>query len=103
MSKNEMIERTRQALERFDRLPADEQVRQLVEHGAIDPNGEVLLGRKDAEREETERNSSAADRARSLGTPSSRLLSLLLKHFPSASPAPRASRRTLSSWRRTSS
>jgi hypothetical protein len=45
MSKKEMIERSRRALEEFDRLPPEQQVRELVRFGTINEQGEVLLGR----------------------------------------------------------
>lgn len=51
MSKQEMIERTLQGLEKFDRLPWEERWRMMIEYGTIDENGEVLLG--PAEEEET--------------------------------------------------
>ncbi len=51
MTEKEMIERTRQALADFRRLPPEEQVRRLVANGTINEKGEVLMG---LQRDETE-------------------------------------------------
>jgi hypothetical protein len=43
MTKNEMLERGRNALAEFARLPPEEQYRRLIAWGGIDANGEVLF------------------------------------------------------------
>jgi hypothetical protein len=53
MTKKEMIERSRKALAEFDQLPPEEQVRELVANGTINEQGEVLMGRDEAEAEES--------------------------------------------------
>ncbi len=46
MTKRELIEATRKAIEEFSRLPPKEQVRRLVKRGTIDKDGNVLMGMK---------------------------------------------------------
>jgi hypothetical protein len=64
MTKQQMIEHTRRALEESARLPAEEQARRMIEAGIINEKGEVLWGADSAaakaryakERAERERN-----------------------------------------------
>jgi hypothetical protein len=44
MNTQEMVDRTRQALEEFRCLPAEEQFRQMQEWGTLDEAGKVRLG-----------------------------------------------------------
>ena len=45
MTEKQLIEFTRKAIEEFNQLPPEEQVRQMISWGTINENGEVLLGR----------------------------------------------------------
>jgi hypothetical protein len=45
VTKRELVEETRKALEECSRLPVEEQVKRLVASGTIDENGNVLMGR----------------------------------------------------------
>ena len=47
-TKKQRIEYTRKALEEFNRLPPEEQVRRLVAKGTINEKGEVLMGLEEA-------------------------------------------------------
>ena len=49
MSKEEMAERTRKALEEFHRLPPSEQIKRLMASGTINEKGEVQLGSENGE------------------------------------------------------
>jgi hypothetical protein len=49
MNKHELLRKSHEALDRFDRLPDEEQVRRLVERGTITPDGEVRMGSDPAE------------------------------------------------------
>lgn len=44
MSNKELAEKTRKALEEYNKLPSEEQVKRLVSLGTIDKNGLVLMG-----------------------------------------------------------
>ena len=47
MTNKELAEETRKALEAFNRLPPEEQVKRLMASGTINERGEVLLGQED--------------------------------------------------------
>ena len=47
MTTRELAEQTRKALEEFNRLPPEEQVKRLVASGTIDAQGHVLMGGDD--------------------------------------------------------
>ncbi len=61
MTKKEMIKRTREALEEFNRLPAEEQFRQMIAWGTINEKGEVLMGRGIEEDEESSEQNSESN------------------------------------------
>ena len=44
MSKKELADQTRKALEEFKRLPPQEQIKRLIASGTIDEHGRVLMG-----------------------------------------------------------
>jgi len=44
MSKKELADQTRKALEEFKRLPPQEQIKRLMASGTIDEQGRVLMG-----------------------------------------------------------
>jgi hypothetical protein len=44
MTNREMAKRSRKAIEAFNRLPPEEQVKRLIASGTIDEHGKVLLG-----------------------------------------------------------
>ncbi len=58
MSKQEILERSRKALEAFNALSPDEQTRRMVRHGTINEQGEVLFGRDENRRQEKEMDES---------------------------------------------
>jgi|GEM_PF-4814417 len=47
MTNKELAEETRKALEAFNRLPPEEQIKRLVASGTINTDGEVLMGKND--------------------------------------------------------
>lgn len=49
---NWLVHEAKEALERFDKLPPEEQFRCLIAHGTINEKGEVLMGLKESKEEQ---------------------------------------------------
>jgi hypothetical protein len=64
MSKQELLERSRDALRAFNALPPEEQKRRLMEHGTINANGEVLFGLEPQAQQEQQSDAGAEKCAR---------------------------------------
>jgi hypothetical protein len=50
MQKNDLIEKSRESLEKFRKLPSKVRLQRLIARGTIDKDGEVLLGRDKKEK-----------------------------------------------------